>query len=395
MSRTGAAAPPGPVRRLSEPLALLGLFALTMAGCLTSVLVTDSPRSLWPGAALAAAGCAVLTWRRRHPLRILAVTTAFTLAAGGLGYLLTPLLMGPVLLAMYDLSLRSSRSTARVASLVVATLTAVVGLLMQPPGQPLVLGVVNSTAWVLLAALTGSYTGVRRTLAAERAEQEERARQEEVWRHVIQERMRIARELHDAVAHHLALANAQAGTATHLFRSHPEATYEMLRTLSQTTATALREMKSTVRLLRQDSDPLAENAPAPGLAQLDDLIAALATAGLSVTLTLDGEQRALAAGADLTAYRIVQEALTNVTKHAATSRTDVHLAYRPGSLTITVTNDTPPSRQPTRVPAEPTQGFGLIGMRERAQSAGGTLSAGPRPEGGFRVTATLPLGPSI
>lgn len=206
--------------------------------------------------------------------------------------------------------------------------------------------------------------------------------------------MRIARELHDVVAHHLALANAQATTAAHLSRSDPEQAHEMLDALSRTTSAALRELKATVGLLRQEADG-DDLVPAPGLGRLPDLVAACATAGLDVTVTVDGSPRALPPGLDLTAYRIVQEALTNVTKHAATRTAHVRLAYTAHDLALTVTDDGAPSPSTSTAPAadtsRPDHGFGLLGLRERAHSAGGTFHAGHRPEGGFEVACTLPL----
>jgi signal transduction histidine kinase len=203
--------------------------------------------------------------------------------------------------------------------------------------------------------------------------------------------MRIARELHDVVAHHLALANAQAGTAAHLARTHPEQVQKILTDLAGTTSSALREMKATVGLLRQNDDPDAPLAPTPGLGQLDELTDALQSTGLTVRVSTEGVPRPLTPGVDLTAYRIVQEALTNVTKHAAARAAYVRLRYADDHMTITVTDDG--TATASAAPA-PGSGFGLIGMRERAHSVGGALQAGHRLEGGFEVTTRLPLYPA-
>ncbi len=199
--------------------------------------------------------------------------------------------------------------------------------------------------------------------------------------------MRIARELHDVVAHHMALANAQAGTAAHLVRTRPEQAARILTELGTTTSSALRELQSTVGLLRQSDDPDDSLEPSPGLARLPELAAAFAAAGLRVGIAVDGEERPLSPGADLTAFRIVQEALTNVTKHTAAGAAEVRLAYSHDRLTLTVSDDG------GAVPHSPAPGggFGLIGMRERARTAGGSLRAGHRPGGGFAVSAELPL----
>jgi signal transduction histidine kinase len=226
--------------------------------------------------------------------------------------------------------------------------------------------------------------------AQTRAEQAERTREEVARHRVAEERMRIARELHDVVAHHLALANAQAGTAAHVVRNRPDQAQQMLAELSATTSSALRELKAAVGLLRQADDQEAPLEPAPGLARLSDLVAVLSAAGLDVTVTDEGTPRPLSPGADLTAYRIVQEALTNVTKHADTKEARVELAYSHEWLTLTVTDQGGPAAAKPSAPAAGS-GYGLIGMRERAHSVGGHLRTGPRPGGGFQVTAELPL----
>jgi len=216
-----------------------------------------------------------------------------------------------------------------------------------------------------------------------RAEYAEQTREEEARRRVAEERMRIARELHDVVAHHLALANAQAGTAAHIARTHPEQARRILAELTNSTSSALRELKATVGLLRQAGDSDAPLEPAPRLAQLPGMAASLESAGLTVTVVTDGEPRWLSPGVDLTAFRIVQEALTNVTKHAAAKEARVRLAYSRDRLTITVTDE---GDGATSAATGPNGGFGLIGMRERALSVGGRLRTGRRPEGGFQVT---------
>jgi signal transduction histidine kinase len=379
--------------RATELAGLLILFAATATGSVVTALVEEEPLPLWPGLVLSAASCLALFRRRRHPVPVLAVVTALTLAVGAAGYLLTALLMGPLMTALYSVGLRAGRTVSRNAALLVTAALVLTTLFLGPQGHPVMLGVVNPAALVLLSTLLGSYVAVRRAYAAERVRQEEQAREDEARRRVVQERIRIARELHDVVAHHLALANAQAGTAVHLYHSHPAETYEMLTALSETTAAALRELKATVGVLRQDGGAETEDdrAPAPGLSRLPDLTAACATAGLDVAVTVEGEPQPLSPGTDLTAFRIVQEALTNITKHAGTRRADLRLAYLAHALTLTITNDT---QEPPAAVEPAGRGFGLIGMRERAQSVGGTLTAGPRPGGGFQVTCTLPLHPT-
>ncbi|GHH92043.1 sensor histidine kinase [Streptomyces capillispiralis] len=377
---------------VTEALVLVLLSALALFGVLLSFWVMPGPPPLWPGIALAVLACAVLPRRHGHPLAVLAVTTLCMTGVAALGHLVTAMTMSPLMAAQFSVSLRTERRAAWYSALVVTAVLVVSGLFHSELRHQWLLGLVNPAAWVPLSAALGGYVRVRRAYAAARTEHLAREREEEARHRVVQERMRIARELHDVVAHHLALANAQAGTAAHLARTDPDRAYEILGQLSGTTSAALRELKATVGLLRQDTDLDDELAPAPGLARLPDLVAACAAARLEVTVTEEGRPRPLAPGLDLTAYRIVQEALTNVTKHAATSTARVRLAYTPRFLTLTVTDDAPapPAPRPGPGPA-PGHGFGLLGMRERALAAGGTFHAGPRPEGGFEVACTLPL----
>ncbi|MFD5450567.1 sensor histidine kinase [Streptomyces sp. NPDC003470] len=369
-----------------------GLVLVTAAGCLATGWLVSAPLAQWPGFLLSLVAGTALHWRHRHPLPVLAVTTLCTVAMGAVGFLLTPIIMGPLLVAQYSVTLRRHRRTAWLSASITAASMIVAGLgigLGAGLRHSLIIAFINPAGWVLLTAAFGSYVRVRREYAAARAEHMEREREELARHRVVQERMRIARELHDVVAHHLALANAQAGTAAHLARSNPDRAVEMLENLSGTTAEALREMKRTVGLLRQDTDTSEELGPAPGLDQLPDLVTTCSEAGLDVRVEVRGEPRALHPGLDLTAYRIVQEALTNVAKHAATSRARVRLAYTAHDLTVAVTNDADP--RAGAAPRRAERGFGLAGMRERVLAAGGSFRAGPRARGGFEVLCSLPL----
>jgi signal transduction histidine kinase len=242
----------------------------------------------------------------------------------------------------------------------------------------------------LVAAVFGRSAQHRRAYLAvveERARRAEESRDSEARRKVTEERVRIARELHDLVAHQITLANAQAAVAAHLFDTRPEQTRVSLKELVKTTRQALDDLRATVGLLRQPDDTSALTDPAPGLSQVPTLLRAFRRAGLEVSMHEDGTARPLPPAVDLTAYRVIQEALTNVTKHAPVGSAQVRLAWNRDHVTITVTDDgkssaTPPERPP---------GYGLIGMRERATAVGGTLTAGARPQGGFLVSAHLPL----
>jgi signal transduction histidine kinase len=247
----------------------------------------------------------------------------------------------------------------------------------------------------------------------ERALRAEESRESEARRRVAEERVRIARELHDLVAHQITLANAQATVAAHLFDTRPEQTRRSLRELVETTSDALDELRATVGLLRQSGDAAAPAEPAPGLSRLPGLLESFRRAGLEVTVHQEGTARPLPPGVDLTAYRILQEALTNVTKHAGTRNARVALAWNRDRVTLTVADDGRGARTAASASASTTftaptaaagsgasavgdrpPGYGLIGMRERATAVGGLLSAGRRPEGGFLVSVQLPLPPA-
>ncbi|MFG2680603.1 sensor histidine kinase [Streptomyces sp. NPDC048392] len=342
--------------------------------------------------------CLALSAHRSHPRAVAVVNALCIVVVTALEYVLTPLLLAPVMTAMYWLTTHTGLKTARLYSVTTAASLMATSAVFDPTyASSPVPRSIGYCFWLLLPLGAGSMTRLRRAYLASvqaRAEHAERTREEEARLRVTEERMRIARELHDVVAHHLALANAQAGTAAHFALTDPQRTKKILTALTGTTSSALRELKATLGLLRHDGGPdSASLEPAPGLARLPELVSTCASAGLTVTVTTTGRPRPLTAGADLAAFRIVQEALTNATKHAAADSAHVHLAYEELGLLITVTNDGP-SRATDAAPAAPGQGFGIMGMRERARTVGGESRAGPLPEGGFEVSASLPLPPA-
>ncbi|EGX60869.1 two-component sensor kinase [Streptomyces zinciresistens K42] len=374
-------------------LALMGCAALGGSLTMPGARPPDQGRA---ATVLMGVSCLALLRHRTRPRTALVVTALCTVAAVGAGYLLTPLLLAPVMAALYWLAAHTDDHTTRlfgVPTIAALTLAAVFADTMHSLSLPL--RTIGPVFWLLLPLAAGRMTQLRRayvTAVQARAEHAERTREEEARLRVTEERMRIARELHDVVAHHLALANAQAGTAAHLVGSSPEQAQRILTDLTGTTSSALRELKATLGLLRRngetDSAPLE---PAPGLHRLPELVASCASAGVGVTVSREGEPRPLSPGVDLTAFRIVQEALTNVTKHATTETAHVRLVYSGARLLISVTDDGPAAPAACRL--APGGGFGVMGMRERAHSVGGALRAGPRPGGGFEVTTELPLQP--
>ncbi|MFD8253062.1 sensor histidine kinase [Streptomyces werraensis] len=358
--------------------------------------LTAPPLAAW---LLALVSCAVLPARRRRPLAVLAATTAAGVAAQPLGLVLSPPVIAPALVAAYAcaLGLPGERRAAGAAALAAVALLAGSVPLDGDLSWRDASRMGSVAAAPLVAWLVGHAVRTRRAYLAaveERARRAEESRELEARRRVAEERVRIARELHDLVAHQITLANAQATVAAHFFDSRPEQTRVSLRELVESTGHALDELRATVGLLRQtgDTDTAAGEGPAPGLARLPDLLESFRRAGLEVAVHQEGRARPLPPGVDLTAYRIVQEALTNVTKHAAGRGVRVGLDWGGGRLTVTVADDGGPPGGPPALSDRPP-GYGLIGMRERAAAVGGELTAGSRPEGGFLVTARLPLPP--
>ena len=244
--------------------------------------------------------------------------------------------------------------------------------------------VLLSSMWALGASVRSGRRHAREL--AERTVELEREREENARRAVFDERVRIARELHDVVAHHVSLMGVQAGAARLVMERDPSKATKALSSIESSSRQAVVELHRLLGFLRQEGDA-DDLAPQPGLGQLEDLVAQMAEAKLAVELRVDGEPRALPSSVELSAYRIVQEALTNSLKHSGASTAQVHLRYRPGAVELEIVDD---GRGVPAVPAA-TGGHGLIGMRERAKLHGGQLAAGPRPEGGFSVRATFPL----
>lgn len=239
---------------------------------------------------------------------------------------------------------------------------------------------VGITAWVLAVLAVAELVRVRREQwARERAERAAAER-----RRVDEERLRIARELHDVLAHSISLINVQAGVGLALLDSDPEQARTALATIKAASKEALGEVRQVLDTLRSPGE--APRSPAPGLDRLPELVEQAAAAGLSVDVSVDGEARALAPGVDLAAFRILQEALTNVMRHSGSRTARIRLTWQPNVLELRVDDDGPAAGG-----VSDGSGNGLIGMRERAAALGGSVEAGPQADGGFRVVAGLPL----
>lgn len=388
-----------------EALILATAFLLCLSG---GIFHPDNTVGWPPITTYVVAGisCAALTVRHRAPVGVVAVTIACGMLVAPLGLLLTPLIVVPVAIAAYALALDTEpRVTIAVLLPAVAMLVAVTPLLDGPSWQD---GsrLLSVAALTLTAGALGNATQSRRAYLAaleDRALRAEESRRIEARRSVAEERVRIARELHDVVAHQITLANAQALVAAHMFDSQPEQTRSNLNNIIETTRNALDDLRATVGLLRQAGDANTSAEPSPGLSQLPRLFESFDRAGLRVTMDNKGTPTPLPPGVDLTAYRIIQEALTNVGKHAGTSTARIRLSWNRNRLSITVADDGDGDGDDSRAattsdgpsftgPGWPS-GYGLIGMRERAAAVGGQLVTENSPSGGFIVSAHLPLTP--
>jgi signal transduction histidine kinase len=336
-----------------------------------------------------------LVFRRRWPLAVLTVTVVTVAAYAAAGYVPGAALSG-VYVALFTVATLEPRAVAIGAGAIsIAVLFVATGA-----GGPF--GWVGGTNTVMLAfsiaavALGLVVAGRRQLVAAaiERAERAEREREDEARRRVDAERLRIARELHDVVAHSMSMINVQAGVAAHVMSTQPEEAVEALNAIKVASREGLRELRAILNVLRQVDDEESGRAPAPRLAQLDALADATTQAGLPTSVVVAGAQAGLSPTTELAAYRIVQESLTNVLRHAGPeARAWVEVVVGDEALSIQVDDNGRGSAPSTATASEFHEGTGagIAGMRERAAAFGGTLEAGPRPEGGWRVRATLPM----
>ncbi|WP_249998394.1 sensor histidine kinase [Actinoplanes sp. M2I2] len=368
-----------------RPLLLDFLLALVLAAAVFKAALPESTHrpTGWDVLIALVAFVAVLG-RRRRPMVALAIATAAT-AAAVVQEVRNPGLIVALGVITYSIAAHTDRRhgwTCALAASSVVYLTVVV-LNRDAWLRADVLGVF---AWVFLAAAVGDAARSHRAYVREveeRARRAEQSREEEARRRVTEERLRIARELHDVVAHHIAVINVQAGAATHILDRRPDQVAPALAHIREASRSVLAEIQSVVGVLRSADEP-ADTEPAPGLGRLPELLAGLAAAGFAVEFREVGEAGELPVVAELAAYRIAQEALTNAYKHGdGAARLTVR--HTPEAVDIEVVN-LAPAAAPT-----PGSGYGLLGMRERATAAGGTLSAGPV-GGDFRVRAVLPTG---
>ncbi|MFF1417836.1 sensor histidine kinase [Streptomyces sp. NPDC058280] len=328
------------------------------------------------GYVLLAVGGLALTVRRRAPVQVLAVTGLCALGYQAAGFDVPAV---AYLFAVYG-AMRAGHHVISVAASVtlLATLPLAALVSLHDTSEAFVRarGALE-IAWLIAAGAAGE--ALRQ--AERRADEAERTREETARRRADEERLHIARELHDSLTHQISVIKVQAEAAVHVARKRGEEVPKALLAIREAGREASRELRATLEVLRDD-----DRTPPQGLDHVPDLVERSRTTGLAATLTIDGQRHEVSAAVDRTAYRIVQESLTNIARHAAATTASVHIGYRPNALTIRVDDDGKATPDTT-----PNPGIGLLGMRERVTALGGRLHAEPRGEGGFTVRAELPV----
>ncbi len=369
---------------LSAVTAMVLFAAVTIPADIQRALSSNQPLSWLVTAVVYAA----LMAGRRFPLGTVAIAVigSVVLMADGMAY---PLTLPAVFYALYLVALGAGPGRTLAVGVTVKAALLSTSLITHPGITGFVV-----LLWAALAVTTGSAARSHRAYVAEvekRARQAEQTREDEANRRVAEERLRIARELHDAVGHHVALINVQAGALACLLDDEDLIqARESVAHIQRASEEALEELRLTVGLLREPGalDQAEPVEPVPGLDRLEELICSFAGAGLQVTREVTGQARSLPETVELTVYRVIQESLTNTRKHADCDTAVVRLGYAPGALRLAVEDEGKAVPQGGRRTLE---GHGIVGMRERVAALGGRLSAGPRPGGGFCVLAELPL----
>ncbi|MCZ7422789.1 MULTISPECIES: histidine kinase [unclassified Micromonospora] len=358
---------------------------MTIAVGVTAVLLIAALSATRPAAgadlfgyAWLVTGGLALVARRRAPVAVLILTGVCAVGHQASGIEVPAVAF---LFAVYA-AVRAGHRTVTVVAAVAMLVSLPLAALALPPGLPVGEALARArdaleVAWLIAAGAAGE--ALRQ--AERRAEEAERTREEAARRRADEERLHIARELHDSLTHQISIIKVQAEVAVHLASRRGEPVPEALAAIREASREATRELRATLETLRADG-----TATAPGLDELPDLVRRARMAGLEATLTIDGQRPDVPVAVGRTAYRIVQESLTNIARHASTASASVRLDYRPGILAIRVDDDGdgPPGRA-----AAP--GVGLLGMRERVVALGGLLRAEARDEGGFTVHAELPV----
>jgi signal transduction histidine kinase len=380
---------------LAVALVVVGVLGTAGADLRTDADVSPDARAY----ALAVVAALALAVRRRWPLATLAVA-----AGAASAYLVLGFPYGPILFVLFVAVYTVARHLppARAGAAAGVALAALLVHAFAGAGErPGLLGVVPASAWVVVPFAIGVTVRLYREAAA-------RERADQLRRHADAERLRVAREVHDVVAHGLAAITMQADITLHVLDRQPEGagsaashasgpgTFAQnartaLEAIGRTSREALDELRATLAVVRDEGDPDRpdDRAPTPGLARLDALLGRMSDTGVPVRLETTGQRRDLPAAVDLAAYRVIQESLTNVLRHAGPAAATVRLDYTEEALGVEVTD----TGRGGPAAAPDGSGHGVLGMRERVTALGGTFSAGRGPAGGFRVHALLPVAP--
>jgi signal transduction histidine kinase len=354
---------------------------------LGALIAPEGSRDLDPLAfSLLTASALVLIVSRRLPIAVLIASIACLYAYQLRGYPdIAPL---PIFVGIYT-AVRAGRRAQTIAvagiGLVILTFAADHSRLPDETTREVIQGSALIAGWLVASGVLAEVVRNRQAYIEQverRAEEAERTREEVALRRAGEERLRIARELHDSLTHSISIIKVQAGVAVHLARKRGEEVPDALVAIQETSAEAVRELRATLDVLRDRTDAANGN----GVDRLPDLIERTQLAGLPVALSVTGPPQALPVEVDQAAYRIVQEALTNVARHAGPASAEVSVGYSADHLVIQIDDD-----GRAHIDDMPVPGVGLIGMRERVAALGGTLSAEPRTSGGFTVRAELPV----
>jgi signal transduction histidine kinase len=340
---------------------------------------------------IAVIGMGAVTWRRTNPLAVLVVTSAAGVAIASLGYEEAGVPLA-ALLSFYSLAAYARRRLRLVACLVLVVAFSILLLTSETSGFTRADLAANAFSFSVVWIIGESLRSRRERLAdaEERAARLERERHDDARQAVSSERLRIAQELHDVVAHAMSVIAVQSGMGAHVIDTQPDEAKKALQAIESTSRRALDELRRMLGVLREEGDRGGALVPAPLADDIDTLIDTVRAAGVHIDLTWDGKTADVMPPDSvlLNRYRILQEALTNVLKHAGTASVTVSIVEHVGETTIEVVDDGRGLAAAPKAPGAPT-GHGLVGMRERVALFGGSLEAGARPGGGFRVFARL------
>jgi signal transduction histidine kinase len=385
--QVGKLAPQQKQPRLSPYVVDVGLALAAGLFTVAGIASRDELGSLRPDVfaySLGIGAAAALLWRRRFPATVVAVVLLTNLLYHAIGYPGGPPVVSLWVALMSAAALGHKR--AALAGLISWLAISVLAQLVFGNDSPTY--VAAMAALITSAYLLGALQHSRNQYQAEMLERTRLSKAQldrEAEQRVIEERLRIARELHDVMAHTITAISVQAGSGVDVFEERPDQARVALEAIRGLSREAMSELRATIGPLRSGRDPEPDRMPAPGLAELDDVIETVVQAGIAVELVRDGDVTPLPSSVDLTAYRIVQESLTNVVRHAGARRAHVVIELRPGAVMVEVHDDGPGPN------GDISPGHGIKGMAERVHALGGTFSAGGDPGGGFRVTAMLPL----